>query len=223
MDIKLLKDLEKILIYKMTLEEAKAYKLALMWTRLTTKYLPEDKHCKLPKGDPRKSFIFKICWKLLRETRGILRENDYKNYFIAQIQSLNQINDSGKRANVDSNVIVGEKAWLRWKYWKKNYDKSVLSQMVAPTNEDYTISELVRVKQFFIKIYAENGPNYTIEQAKEWLEAGEITPTYILLSPYMSKICPDKSIFGFDLPLYKNRVTKKILTFFAEEFKNELL
>jgi hypothetical protein len=44
-------------------------------------YFPKQKTAKLPlRSDPRKSTLFKYCWKLARETRGLLKVEEYQLY-----------------------------------------------------------------------------------------------------------------------------------------------
>src|ERR1700692_2918490 len=101
-------ELEKIITWKLSEDETKAYKLALLWTKLLNKHLPEhsDRQMRLSRGNPRKSFIFKICWKLMRETRGILKEEDYEAYLMAQIFALKKIVARDIHANLYSHPIT---------------------------------------------------------------------------------------------------------------------
>jgi len=214
--------LEKILKYNLNDEEAKAYRLALTWVKLVRKYLNgENNPHPFPKGDPRKAFLFKLCWKLLRETKGLIKQDDYKFYLYAQIDMLKRISNSSMHANIDNNVIVGAKAWRRWKMWQVNFNKKLMS--VAEVSEDNTIEELARVRRFFVKNY--NIPtqaDFSLANIRKWLDNGDVTPTYILLSPY-SKKCVGESFghLGFDPKLFEKRLTGKVQDFFQKEFSYE--
>ena len=54
--------LEDILNYEMTPEEAKAFKLALLWEELCQQEFPDERRVSLKKGDPRKSTLFRYCY-----------------------------------------------------------------------------------------------------------------------------------------------------------------
>lgn len=56
--------LEAILDYEMDELEGKAYKLCLIWLDRSRKVFPEYQHMGMKRGDPRKSLIFKVCYKL---------------------------------------------------------------------------------------------------------------------------------------------------------------
>jgi hypothetical protein len=74
----------------MTELESRAYKLTLLWLDLEPKSVSWNTNMQKwrAKGDPRKSLIFKQCYKLVRETQGILEERDYPLYVRAQLEIL---------------------------------------------------------------------------------------------------------------------------------------
>ena len=59
----------------MTPEEELACKIVLIWNEKTRTIFPNYSHPKIKVGDPRKSLIFKIAYKLCRETAGLLLES----------------------------------------------------------------------------------------------------------------------------------------------------
>ncbi len=72
-------ELEPVFEWNMTQLEAKAFKLALMWDKLSKQELPNYKHAKFKKkGDPRKSMLFKYCYKLAKETNGLMEDYEYR-------------------------------------------------------------------------------------------------------------------------------------------------
>ena len=78
--------------YNMDDLEAKACNLSAMWLEQSRKTFPDYRHSTMRKGDPRKSLIFKIAYKLARETQGILENNEYPLYIRAQLEVLKYIN-----------------------------------------------------------------------------------------------------------------------------------
>ena len=55
--------------YNMDDLEAAACRIAASWLEQSRKAFPDYRHSTMKKGDPRKSLIFKICYKLARETQ----------------------------------------------------------------------------------------------------------------------------------------------------------
>ena len=114
--------LEAIDKYNMDEMEANACRLAVMWLDQSRKTFPDYRHSKMRKGDPRKSLIFKICYKLARESNGIIEKNEYSLYIRAQLDVLKYVNEGNLTPLIDAGCLVGEKAWRRWRLWKKRYD-----------------------------------------------------------------------------------------------------
>ena len=112
--------LERILKYDMSPEEAKAYKLCLLWDSICQKEMPNYKFSKSKaSGDPRKSLLFRYCYKLLKETKGLIGDKDYRLYITAQIHVLCSITDGEVHALISPQCLTGDKAWRRWKLWKE--------------------------------------------------------------------------------------------------------
>ena len=83
--------------YKMDEIESRAYKVSLIWINRSRKIFPNYQHQRLKNGDPRKSLLFKICYKLIRETQGgILDEENYSLYVQAQLEVLKHIERNGE-------------------------------------------------------------------------------------------------------------------------------
>ena len=208
----------------MTHKEAKAYRLALLWISLTRKFLPDDASMSmatLPKGDPRKGYLFKQCWKLIRETTGLLEEQDYKYYFAAQIKMLKNVHKKNGHAHVSHNCFVGEKAWVRWKIWKKKFDE-IAAETNIPAfvhNDNASIKELDRTKVFLKKTAASE---FNIDHLKEWFNSGSISLLYIGLSPRVKKLATDLPvIFNYDPNLLERKMTPKVQDHFQEIFSEE--
>jgi len=215
---------EKIITFKMCPKEAKAFRLALLWISLTKKFLPQDASVStatLPKGDPRKGYLFKQCWKLIRETTGLLEEQDYKYYFAAQLKMLKNVQKKNGHAHVSHNCFVGPKAWVRWKIWKKKFDEVAAETNIPASfhNDDASIKELDRTKVFFQKNAVSE---FNIDDIKDWINSGSISLIYVGLSPKVKKIATDLSAeFNFDPSLLDRKLTPKVQDHFQDIFSEE--
>lgn len=111
--------------YQLDERQQKAYQICLMWQNLFSKMFPNEKCIKLKSNcDPRKCILFQYCYKLVNETYNILKNDEYLLYVKAQLTLLKLLKDY-KNSNVyiHPNCLVGDKAWVRWKIWKKKYDQ----------------------------------------------------------------------------------------------------
>lgn len=218
--------------YKMDKNEEQAFRIAVTWDDLIKKLFPDRKITTLPKkGDPRKSTIFKYCWKLLRETRGLLSEDEYKLYISANLTIIKLNN-----GRVDPNVLCGDKAWVRWKVWKRWYDRKEAERNDTPPPPSVTstdpkiVHDLDRTKRFLfekcdgipsvdkLKTIREQG------SLKMWVMSNKISPFYLLLSPFISKLYDEQSLeeeMKIDLTLYREKVSEAVKKFFEYEFKHE--
>jgi len=227
-------DLEAIIKYKMNELEAKAYKFCLLWEKLVKKEFPNERHTKLRrKGDPRKSVLFKYCYKLARETKGLIPDDEYRLYITAQLHILKLQDDGQVHALIEPCVLVGDKAWRRWRLWKNYYDKEAIK---PKTTEELEISpslalvELSRTKKFLIQ---ELGDPPKIERMDEkikdlsfvrWVTVGKVTPYYVLLSPYIKKLLGEdfEDVFLFDFDVYRRMICNEIEEYFKKEFDYEI-
>ena len=226
---------DAIFEWKMSPPEITAYKMAVLYE---TEYLKtfagtgdfNFKENTIPrKGDPRKSFLFKQCWKLCRETRGLLNAEQYQNYIRANLMIL-KINKS----RVSSNAICGDKAWIRWKVWERWYAQKLGDKAsVAPppsisTTDPKIIREIDRTKKFlFEKCDGEPTLNKIQDFLdkgffKLWIAGGKVSIYYVMLSSY-TKNHIDKlaEICSFDPLVFKQQITKEVKDYFNYEFKHE--
>lgn len=225
--------LQDILIYGMTEEEAKAFKVCLLWEETIHQELPGYQTSKLSKrGDPRKCSLFKYCFKLVRETKTLLKNEEYRLWVRAQIQVMKSITDGTVHALVDPKILVGDKAWRRWKMWKRKYDKKINKPELAEVKDSISVikSELKRTRKFLESQYdgmpslREIERNLKDRMIIRWLTLGKITPYYVLLSPLVRKALSGNSLeeqFIFDLSFYKNCITPEIKEFFEEEIESD--
>lgn len=220
--------------YGMDKLESVAYKLCIIWIEKSKKFFPDYDHTKLRRDNPRKSLMFKICYKFVRETQGILEEEDYPLYVRAQLDILKNISlGSDEHPLIEPNVLVGEKAWKRWKLWKKKYD-SVVEQkgcnIKVTVSSQKVVESLEKTQEF---IFKNLGVNPTIEKYREaiinknlfrWINMGKISPYYLALSPYIEQLLSkeDMSKLNFDVDVYRPCLTDEIVAFFKKKFWYEL-
>lgn len=227
------KEIQKMIEkYNMNKLESLAYKVSLIWLEKSKKIFPNYNHLKLRKGDPRKSLIFKVCYKFVRETQGFVLEDDYPLYVQAQLDILRHINIGNEHPLIDVGCLVGDKAWKRWKLWKKKYDTASQIKSKSPQIkvQNSKIYEALKRTKEFIKQSIGDKPN--IEQYKSfesnqqlyrWINFGKISPYYLVLSPYIEKIINKEKIkkLNFDLNIYKTGIDDNVKIFFKGLFGYE--
>ena len=226
--------LQDILIYNMTEEEARAFKVCMLWEETIQEELPGYQTSKLSKkGDPRKCSLFKYCFKLIRETKGLLKNEEYRLWVRAQVQVMKNITDGRVHALVDEKILAGDKAWVRWKMWKSKYDKKINKPAVAEVKESLTVikGELKRTRKFLESQYQgmpslqEIERNINDRMIIRWLTLGKVSPYYVLLSPLVRKAMSGTTFedqFVFDLAFYKNCITPEVEKFFEEEIESDV-
>lgn len=210
--------LEPIIQYKMTELEAKAYKFTLIWEKCIKKEIP-DYHFKTRKGDPRKSSIFKYCYKLAVETKNQIPDEQYKLYILAQIQMMKILSNGDLHALVTPTILVGDKAWIRWKIWLRKYNKICKNKEQKEQEKDNKQRIITAVKDSKNYLTAKLGEitedtiKKSIESEKlfQWASTQKISPYYILICPIINKLLHgDLSIFKFDLDVYKSSIDKDL-------------
>lgn len=223
---------DAIFEWKMTEQEGETYKLAITWEEQTKKVCPECKLAKLPKrSDPRKSNLFRQCWKLLRETRGLLKPNEYKMYIIANIQII--VANNGR---LEPNALCGEKAWIRWKVWKRLYDRKVLVKQgeAAPPKlviDPKVIKDLDCTKKF---LFEKCDGEPTLSKIKTFFDkgkmsiwaGGKISYFYLVLSPWVASFMNPQELgknLGFDPKVYEQKVSDDVRKLFQIEYDYEFL
>lgn len=214
----------------MTDQEAQTYKLAIIWEEQTKKTCPDCKLASLPKkSDPRKCNLFRQCWKLLRETKGLLKPEEHKLYVIANIQII--VSHNGR---LEPNALCGDKAWIRWKVWKRLFDKKKLENQgeSAPDKvviDPKVLQELDRSKKF---IFEKCDGEPTQEKISKFIEkgkmnmwaGGKISYYYLTLSPWVANISDIKELakkYGFDPKLYEEKTSEDVRKYFKQEFLHE--
>jgi hypothetical protein len=221
-----MKDLQPIISYSMDDTEAKAFKLALIWEEECSRELPGEKFDRLKRGkDPRKTNLFKYCYKAVRELKGIVPDKELQLFVRSQIQILKSIGDGKSHALINPQCLVGDKAWKRWKLWKFKHDRNLSS---IPSYEDLGIgfressilAELSASMDFIRNKGLDSERDYSARRTdwERWISTGEISPFYCILSPRVRNIFEK---MPFDESLYRPAITPKIEKFFREMFENE--
>lgn len=224
-----MKELEPIIKYNMDDLESKAYKIALIWQEECQRELPDEPFVKLKKNsDPRKSNLFKFCYKLAREMKGILKDSEIQLYVRAQLQILKTIREGQVHALIEPHCLVGEKAWKRWKIWKYKYQRKInksqsSEEIGVSTKNSKIIADLNKTFDFLLKMKCVD-----IDSLKKhendlfrWVNNGEVSYFYILLSPFIHKIFGNLTKFNFDKIYYRSSITPQIEDFFKSTFKHE--
>lgn len=226
-----------ILDFKMSDHEADAYKLAIMYNEEFQRVFRGQnvdgqlvRRNVLPKrGDPRKSNLFRYCWKLLRETRGLLQPTDRRMYLRAQLSAV-----AGKGGHIEPNILVGDRAWWRWKVYKWLWEKKLASiNCEAPPPSATTTDPKIAKELVFTKkhIFEKSEGEPTQEKidafvesgiARFWVMQGKLSKFYIVLSPWMSKYKERLAKeCSFDLKLVDSKINDSLREYFNHEFKHE--
>jgi len=223
-------DLSPIINLKMSDLEAKAYKVALLWMGISHEVFPDYAHTKgFPKtGDPRKSMLFKYCYKLIRETQGLVPDNEYSQYIRAQLDILRAIRIGDCHPYIGPQILVGDRAWIRWKVWKKKLkaitENSTLEDVgLDKTDEEKVVKELVATKKYlegkFTSGYQEPQVMMAKTEIARWVALEKVSPFYVILSPWTQRHCDFKNVF--DEELYRSSITPNIRAKFTELFPDE--
>lgn len=230
--------LSAIVEWNMSDDEAFVYKIACIYEREFLKMFNGGKsdfdgqtfkRNTLPKrGDPRKSYLFKYCWKLRRETRGLLESDQYHPYIYANFSIIKM-----NKGHIEPNCICGDKAWARWKLhqrWvrEKMEEKASVAPRPSGASDQKICMALDTTKKFLFE-KCEGKP--TEEKIKDFLEkgffkfwvmTGKVATYYCVLSPFLSEsVNKIAESCSFDPPLVRQRITDGVRNYFKEEFEHE--
>lgn len=219
-------NLEPIIEYSMTEEQALAYKLGLLWISFSKKVFPDCKaFTSYPKkGDPRNSSLFKYCYKLQKETRGLIDAKEYKLYIMAQLQMLKAIEIGNTHPLISAACMVGDKAWVRWKVWKKKFDnveKAKTLKEVGLDKADFlTIKTALNQTKKLLdsKIKDEEQFKLMARDIERWISVDKVSGFYAALSPWVKRHCCLNEI---DISYFCANITVEVDTLFRELFARE--
>lgn len=205
-------------------EYRKIFKDVLDGTSLRRNSLPLRSH-------PRKSSLFRYCWKLRRETRGLLEESEYKNYIHANFVIIKL-----HKGSVEPTSITGDKAWIRYKVWKRHFDQKLADIGAIPpqpnlkTTDPKIIQELDRNRKFLFE-KCEGEPTFekildfiTKGLFKIWVATEKICPIYLTLSPFIERSNSKDELYKFcnsGESLIKGMVNSEIVNYFHQEYHYE--
>ena len=199
-------------------DQAKALQICHIWLDTARKVFPHYKHYRMPKkGDPRRSILWKYCYKLVRETKGLIEDGEYQLYIRAQLDVLKAITDGKEHPLVEPQALVGDKAWVRWRMWKKKYDAQVkvLANESAPVVSKIK-EEMERSKAFLFKHFRGEP---TLEQMRaaadnknllRWASDKRVSPYYLANSVFISKIFPNGLEINVDFDVYRTPEASEI-------------
>lgn len=231
------KSLELILLYGMNEIEAKAFKISCIYLEKARTFFPNYQHYRLPKGDPRKSELFRYCYKLVREKGDKIPDEEFRLYIHAQLDILRHIKKGDIHPFITPACLAGEKAWKRWLLWKSKYDKMLESKMSTKTASSVNIhsihkikKDLWKTKQFIIAWFDRFDIEDLSKSLKDkiiftWYKTGSICGYFFVLSGIVQKWIKETGIdlkkeFNIDLNQYSSATQKEILEYFETEFPN---
>ena len=144
----------------------------------------------------------------------------------AQIQVLKSIREGKVHALITPHCLVGERAWKRWKLWKRVYEASLSKN---PTSEEIGIvikesmirGEFARTLSFIDSKGLKDEDKYMScrQDLERWASTGEISPFYMVLSPRIKFMFGDRP--PVDHALYRPSITPALESFFREKFAHE--
>lgn len=218
-------EVDPVIRWKMNANETTVHRLAKLWESETNKLFPGNNYPKLPStGDPRKSYLFKVCWQLYRETKDVLKSNEYELYIHANLYIIKSC-----KGYVNPTVLCGEKAMVRYKLWKSWYKDVLHERQEIDGVDPKTAADLRKTKEF---LFEKCDGEPTVEKLKSLPDLhvavglGNISQAYAVYSPLVERagLLPQFEhycMFSAELVRSKiNEDTKKFLReLFAYEFK----
>jgi hypothetical protein len=230
---------ETIVQWRMTREEAGVYKLACLYDREFRRLFcgtgVEQNSFKRNtisfRNDPRKSFLFRHCWKLRRETRGLLESHQFRQYIVANLTII-KLNDG----YVEPNLICGDKAWIRWKLYERWFKQKEAEKACLPpppsvsTIDPKIVKEIDTTKKFLFERCEGEVTEEKLQKffddgiMRFWILTGKVSRYYLILSPFANKIC-DMEEFAeqcsFDPVLFREKISNEVKEYFKHEYKHE--
>lgn len=237
---------DAIFQWDMTVSEAGVYKLAVMYEEEFKKIFRghskgiDYKRNVLPlRSDPRKSMLFRYCWKLRRETRGLLEPHQYRLYIKANLSILLMNHKKGNKkgkVRVEPNAICGDKAWIRWKVYERwNDAKAAIINATLPSPDissadPKVIREIDRTKKFLFEKCEGKPTKEKIHKFlddgvfKFWIMSDKISKYYVAWSPFIQKLC-DVNEFAescaYDNRLFCEKTSGAVKEYLEHEFAYE--
>jgi hypothetical protein len=178
--------------------------------------------------------MFKYCYKLARESDGNLLEDEYQLYVRAQLDILKHINMGNGHPLIGVHCLVGDKAWKRWKLWKKKYDSTIKIKAKTPKSKNASpkIYEALKKTSEFLRQKIGDGDAYQRLLEFEsngdlyiWINVGKVSPYYLVMSSHFEKLGKEVELkkINFDLDVYRNAIDGGSKEIFYEMFPYEII
>lgn len=224
---------ELIARYSLVGLEARAVRLMHEWCSAVEKMLPGHAKPSVGRGDPRRTHFFKVCYKMCRETEAFIPESEHPLYVRAQIDILRSIKLRKGHANVDVVCLAGDRAWRRWKVWKKKYD-GLVAMRTPKADERVPKAPMPKVSAALRKTreYLRRSgrlpmtPDSAAAMRSDGslavaLNAGLVSPYYLVLSPSCRGLLSSPGGLGFDVEVYSASLDESAVKLFEEVFPDE--
>lgn len=219
--------LNTIVQYQLSPREAAAYKLAVLFDHMARKMFPHYRFGIPGRGDPRKSVLFKHCWKMLGEVGGKIPPDQYRLFVYAQLAIFKAYVNEPTPPVIAPHCLNGVKAWNRWLVFKKQYDQQA-AQAVAPqakvevNTADRVVQDLTRTKKFLVGRNV--GQALEDGSLRRWVALKQVSPYYVWLSPAVDRFVRDRQtsipdLFGLGMNVYRGGITDNARNYFAQEFR----
>ena len=127
---------------------------------------------------------------------------------------LKLIQEGDIHALIGPQILVGDKAWTRWKMWKKKFDKKCNQMKQAEDLGLITSPNQIKIELKKTKKFISKQKDISKEDMNRWIKNGLISPYYVCLSDFAQKMIDD-----FDFKLYQPSITPEIEEFFKSEFE----
>jgi hypothetical protein len=163
----------------------------------------------------------------MRETKGLIDIKDYKLYIAAQLHMLKAIEIGNTHPLIGPWCLVGEKAWVRWKMWKRKYDnigksKTLEEVGLDKANLEEVKKDLDKTKRFMdgkFGVLSEDVFQLKAKEIERNISLGTIGGFYAALSPWVAKYC---KLGDMDLSYFKN-VDDQAKDYFRKIFSEHVM
>lgn len=188
-------------------DEIKALMIYYFWNYYFLKLFPNIIERKINNdSDPRSSYLYKYCYKLQKETNGILDEKDYKDYVYCQLKFLKNYREkSNKTIMVTPSILNVDKGWRKWKYFKylmSKKNQSIDKKTQYVNNDNLKIFLLDDKKFLENKIGKVTSDNIVknINNIIFWNKIGGVSNYFLAMCGHIdkSKLSKDLSVYNFD-------------------------
>ena len=206
--------MELFLKYQLTPYDIEVVDLAFLWEDLSKKYFPHSDNTFVvgKNKDPRKSWLFKICHKIIQETKDILPPEERKLYITAQLVILK----SHGATHAGPMVLTGERAWKRWKVWEKWYKESFQKKKEITIDDEleFKIKQELNKSVSFIK-----KNKIVISDLNRNILDGSISPYYVAMNNTLMKSLPPEdweSKLGMSYDAYAQKITPNLIQYLKD-------